>query len=119
MHKKVMLLQDINLFKNNSIELEDEVIIMIAESFKALVYPTRLRILVLLFPGERSVGNLANHLEVSQSAVSHLLRILRSLVIVRYRKDRREVFILWQMITYGRFSYILLNISYMNEVLID
>ncbi len=36
MHKKVMLLQDINLFKNNSIELEDEVIIMIAESFKAL-----------------------------------------------------------------------------------
>jgi DNA-binding transcriptional ArsR family regulator len=51
-----------------------------------------LRILSLLFIGERSVGGLAEHLDVSQSAVSHQLRILRNLNIVRYRKDGREVY---------------------------
>jgi DNA-binding transcriptional ArsR family regulator len=70
----------------------EEMIITMAESFKALADPTRLRILALLFEGERGVGDLADHLEVSQSAVSHQLRILRSLDIVRYRKDGREVF---------------------------
>lgn len=72
--------------------LSDEVIMTMAESFKALADPTRLRILAMLFDGERKVGDLADHLEVSQSAVSHQLRILRSLDIVRYRKEGREVF---------------------------
>lgn len=70
----------------------EAVILSMAESFKALGDPTRLRILALLFEGERSVGDLADHLAVSQSAVSHQLRILRSLDIVRYRKDGREVY---------------------------
>lgn len=72
--------------------LSDEVIMTMAESFKALADPTRLRILAMLFEGERKVGDLADNLEVSQSAVSHQLRILRSLDIVRYRKEGREVF---------------------------
>ena len=71
--------------------LEDTIITM-AESFKALADPTRLRILALLFDHARSVGDLADHLAVSQSAVSHQLRLLRTLDIVRYRKDGREVF---------------------------
>jgi DNA-binding transcriptional ArsR family regulator len=73
-------------------QLSDDIILMMAESFKALGDPTRLRILSLLFIGERSVGGLAEHLDVSQSAVSHQLRILRNLNIVRYRKDGREVY---------------------------
>jgi len=72
--------------------LSDEAINAMAESFKALADPTRLRLLALLFAGERSVGDLAEHLDVSQSAVSHQLRILRNLNIVRYRKDGREVY---------------------------
>lgn len=72
--------------------LSDEDIYAMAESFKALADPTRLRLLALLFSGERSVGDLAEHLDVSQSAISHQLRILRSLDIVRYRKDGREVY---------------------------
>jgi len=63
-----------------------------AESFKALADPTRLKILALLFSGERGVGDIADHLAVSQSAVSHQLRLLRSLDIVRYRKEGREVY---------------------------
>ena len=70
----------------------EDVVNTMAESFKALADPTRLRILALLFEGERGVSDIAEHLEVSQSAVSHQLRILRTLDIVRYRKDGREVF---------------------------
>ena len=70
----------------------EEVIHAMAESFKALGDPTRLRILALLSSGEKCVNDLADHLDVSQSAVSHQLRLLRSLDIVRYRKEGREVF---------------------------
>lgn len=72
--------------------LSEETIITMAESFKALADPTRLRILALLFEDEHSVSSLADHLAVSQSAVSHQLRLLRTLDIVRYRKEGREVF---------------------------
>ena len=72
--------------------LTDETILTMAESFKALADPTRLRILALISEQECSVGDIADHLEVSQSAVSHQLRLLRSLDIVRYRKDGREVY---------------------------
>ncbi len=70
----------------------EDVIIQMAESFKALSDPTRLQILALLFTGERTVGDVADHLEVSQSAISHQLRILRTLDIVRYHKEGREVY---------------------------
>ena len=72
--------------------LSDEVMAAMAESFKALGDPTRLRIMALLFNGERTVGDLADHLVVSQSAVSHQLRLLRNLDIVRNRKEGREVY---------------------------
>jgi DNA-binding transcriptional ArsR family regulator len=72
--------------------LSDGVIATMAESFKALADPTRLRILALLYDRERTVGDLADHLAVSQSAVSHQLRLLRTLDIVRYRKEGREVY---------------------------
>ncbi|MBG0784531.1 MAG: winged helix-turn-helix transcriptional regulator [Anaerolineaceae bacterium] len=72
--------------------LSDEVMAAMADSFKALGDPTRLRIMALLFNGERTVGDLADHLAVSQSAVSHQLRLLRNLDIVRHRKEGREVY---------------------------
>ena len=72
--------------------ISEEMINAMAESFKALADPTRLKILAILFTGELCVGDIADHLEVSQSAVSHQLRLLRSLDIVRYRKEGREVY---------------------------
>lgn len=72
--------------------LSEETIAAMAERFKSLGDPTRLRILALLFDGERGVSDLAEHLKVSQSAVSHQLRILRAYDIVRFRKEGREVF---------------------------
>lgn len=64
----------------------------IADLFKALSDPTRVRIIGLLAHTELCVGNLARLLGMSQPAVSHQLRVLRNLRIVRARKSGRHVF---------------------------
>lgn len=57
-----------------------------AETFKALGDPTRLRLLTALALEELCVCDLATLVDVSESAVSHSLRTLRQLRLVRYRK---------------------------------
>lgn len=58
----------------------------LAEVFRALGDPTRLRILTLLAHAELCVCDLTTLTEVSESAVSHSLRSLRQLQLVRFRK---------------------------------
>ena len=58
----------------------------LAETFKTLGDPTRLRIVAALAEEELCVCDIATLLGVSQSAVSHSLRALRQLRLVRYRK---------------------------------
>jgi DNA-binding transcriptional ArsR family regulator len=58
----------------------------LAETFKALGDPTRLRLVAALAAEELCVCDLATLLGVSQSVVSHSLRTLRDLRLVRYRK---------------------------------
>ncbi len=64
----------------------------LAEIFKALADPTRLRIISALADTDLCVGALAEALGMSQSAVSHQLRMLRHLRLVRCRKDGRQVY---------------------------
>jgi ArsR family transcriptional regulator, lead/cadmium/zinc/bismuth-responsive transcriptional repressor len=64
----------------------------LADLFSALSDPTRLRMISILLDGERNVGELASQLEMTESAVSHQLRGLRQLRLVRSRKDGRQVF---------------------------
>ena len=64
----------------------------LADLFSALSDPTLLRIISVLLDGERNVGELASQLEMTESAVSHQLRGLRQLRLVRSRKDGRQVF---------------------------
>ena len=64
----------------------------LADTFRALADPTRVRILDALSHGELCVCDLAAVLRVSQSAVSHQLRLLRGLRLVRPRRDGRVVF---------------------------
>jgi DNA-binding transcriptional ArsR family regulator len=64
----------------------------LAETFKALSDPTRIRIVSLLIGSELCVCDLAAALGMSQSAVSHQLRILRDRRLVRWRRDGRQVF---------------------------
>ena len=64
----------------------------LAEIFKALSDPTRVRLLSALATAELCVCDLATFLALSESAVSHQLRLLRSLRLVRARRDGRMVF---------------------------
>lgn len=63
-----------------------------AEIFKALSDPTRLRIISLLLENEVCVHTLEAILGISQSAISHQLRTLRQLKLVRFRKAGRHVY---------------------------
>lgn len=60
---------------------------MLAETFKVLGDPTRIRIAHALSLEELCVCDLANLLGMSNSAVSHSLRALRQMKLVRMRKD--------------------------------
>jgi ArsR family transcriptional regulator len=64
----------------------------LADLFSALSDPTRLRIISVLLAGELNVGDIAAQLEMSESAVSHQLRGLRYMRLVRSRKNGRQVF---------------------------
>src|SRR5215203_5156148 len=69
-----------------------DTVTVLAETFRALGDPTRVRILDALSHGELCVCDLAAVLSLSQSAVSHQLRLLRGLRLVRPRRDGRIVF---------------------------
>lgn len=64
----------------------------LADTFKALSDPTRVRIISALLHNELCVYELAETVGVSQSAASHQLRMLRDMRLVRFRKDGRHVF---------------------------
>jgi DNA-binding transcriptional ArsR family regulator len=64
----------------------------LADTFSALGDPTRVRILDVLSHGELCVCDLAAVLKLSQSAVSHQLRLLRGIRLVKPRRDGRIVF---------------------------
>lgn len=66
---------------------EDHTVGSLAETFKTLGDPTRLRIVAALAETELCVCDLSTVLGVSQSAISHSLRALRQLRLVRYRKE--------------------------------
>jgi DNA-binding transcriptional ArsR family regulator len=63
----------------------------LAEFFGALSDASRVRIVATLLDGERHVGAIAEAIGMSESAVSHQLRGLRQLRLVRARKVGREV----------------------------
>jgi len=65
---------------------------LMAELFSALGDPSRVQILSALMQEEMNVGDLAEIVGISHSAVSHHMRHLRQMRLVRARKDGRHVF---------------------------
>ncbi len=72
--------------------VDDPTAVSLAETFKALSDPTRVRIVSLLAEAELCVCDLSGALGMSQSAVSHQLRTLRDLRLVRWRREGRQIF---------------------------
>ncbi|MDC3423977.1 metalloregulator ArsR/SmtB family transcription factor [Aquibacillus sp. 3ASR75-11] len=68
-------------------DLDEETLFVISETFKALGDPTRIRILNLLFHKELSVNGIADALELKQTTVSHQLRFLKNLHLVKFRRE--------------------------------
>lgn len=64
----------------------------LAEFFRVFGDATRIRLLWLLVQREMNVGQLAEALDMTQSAVSHQLRVLRQNDLVKYRKDGKTVY---------------------------
>jgi ArsR family transcriptional regulator len=64
----------------------------IADTFRILGDPTRVRILDALATGELCVCDIATLVGISESAVSHQLRLLRGVRLVRPRRAGRQVF---------------------------
>jgi DNA-binding transcriptional ArsR family regulator len=72
--------------------LDDHTAFHLADLFRTLSEPTRLRIIAILLDGELSVGEIAERLGMTESAISHQLHDLRLQRVVNTRKEGRQVF---------------------------
>ena len=63
-----------------------------AELFKVFGDTTRIKILYALFESELCVNDIAQVVGISQSAVSHQLRLLKASKLVKFRRDGKTVF---------------------------
>lgn len=70
----------------------DEYLYDLAELFKVFGDSTRIRILYALFESELCVGDMAQLLGISQSAVSHQLKILKDAKLVKFRREGKIIF---------------------------
>lgn len=78
-------------------QIQPEILLMpeaqrMAEFFKVLADPNRLRLISALASQELCVCDLAAGLKMGESAVSHQLRILRAMRLVKYHKKGRNVY---------------------------
>ena len=71
---------------------DDEVLYDLAELFKVFGDSTRIRILFVLFEAEVCVCDLAQVLNMNQSAVSHQLKILKQSKLVKCRREGKSMF---------------------------
>ena len=70
----------------------DEAVYGLAELFKIFGDPTRIRILYAMLDTERCVNDIAGILQMSQSSVSHQLRILKTSKLVKSRREVKSIF---------------------------
>lgn len=69
----------------------EEVVLSLAELFKALGDPTRVKILSCLKVKDMCVGEIADALNMTTSAISHQLRVLKAIKLVKGTKEGKEV----------------------------
>ena len=77
---------------NETIDLDEQTAVELAALFSTLGDPGRVSILAALLEGDLNVGELAEKVGLSHSAVSHHLRHLRQMRLVRAHKQGRYVY---------------------------
>lgn len=70
---------------------DEEELYDLAELFKVFADSTRIRILYVLFESEVCVCDIAQILNMTQSAISHQLRVLKQNRLVKYRRDGKTI----------------------------
>ena len=70
---------------------EEELLYDLAELFKVFGDSTRIKILYALFESELCVCDIAQLLNMTQSAISHQLRVLKQSHLVKYRRDGKII----------------------------
>ncbi|MFF5995008.1 metalloregulator ArsR/SmtB family transcription factor [Lysinibacillus sp. KU-BSD001] len=73
-------------------DLDEEVLFLVSQTFKALGDPTRIRILHLLSKQEYAVHEIGEHLNLKQSTVSHQLRFLKNMRLVKFRREGTTIY---------------------------
>ena len=71
---------------------DDEILFDLAELFKIFGDSTRIKILYLLFESEMCVCDIAQMLRMTQSAISHQLRVLKQMDLVKSRREGKTIF---------------------------
>ena len=72
--------------------LNEEIVYEVSELFKVLGDSTRVRILTALLEKELGVCCIADSLGMSQSAISHQLRVLKQARLVKFRREGKSIF---------------------------
>lgn len=71
---------------------DEETLYRVADLFKIFGDATRVRILHALFERELCVQEIADALEMTQSAISHQLRILKQSALVKFRREGKTIY---------------------------
>jgi len=95
--RRCFILEKDEQFASSIEELDEETLFMVSQTFKALSDPTRIRILHLLFSGERSVNDIAEKLDISFQAASEQAKLFLGLGILEeltgQKRSRRFAFV--------------------------
>ncbi len=74
------------------VRLGDDLVVELAETFRLMSDPTRLKIILACLDAPASVGEMAERLGISASLVSHHLRLLRAARLLQADRRGRQVF---------------------------
>lgn len=80
--------------ENKLLEAEptEDVLMDLGDLFKIFGDTTRIKILFALFESEESVGEIARKLGMTDSAVSHQLKILKDNKLIKFRREGKSIF---------------------------
>jgi len=84
--------KEFELKNNGTQHLDSKTLLTVSQTFKALGNSTRIRILHLLLNKECSVNEMAEILGIQQSTISHQLRFLKGIFLVKYRRSGRTLY---------------------------
>ena len=78
--------------ENSTNYINDDILYKLAELFKVFGDPTRVRILYALTMQELCVQDIADKLSMTHSAISHQLRVLKQMELVKFRREGKTIY---------------------------